>query len=90
MSYLNTGEKCAAVGIEFCPLIFEAHAGGWSPAVSKFLHTAAKRADARRQATNVWGQSTTAIYSQKLSVALQCTAAKAMLRRELTGPDRFQ
>ena len=88
--YLNTHDKCATEGIEFCPLIFEAHAGGWSPAVSKFLQTAAKRADARRQPSNVWGQSTIAIYSQRLAVALQCTAAKAMLRRELNGTDRFQ
>ena len=90
MAFQETAAKCARQGIDFVPLIFEAQGGGWSAGVADILSTAAKRADARRSDSQIWNQSTAAIYAQRLSVALQRATSRATLRRESPGMDRFQ
>ena len=89
-AYLDTDVACKNQGLDFIPLIFEAHGGGWSESVCDLLAIAAKRHDTRRTEPHVWGQSTAAIFEQRLSVAIQRATAKAMLRRESPGFDRFQ
>ena len=77
-------------GLDLIPLVFEAQGGGWSDRVAEFLAVAAKRADARKSDTQTWGQSTEAVYAQRLSITIQGAVSRATLRRESPGTDRFQ
>ena len=51
-TYLDTEAKCTKVGLDFKPVVFEAHSGGWSPTAQDVIKTTAKKQFAR----GVWCQ----------------------------------
>ena len=77
-SFKDTKEKCQAQGIDFVPLVIEAHGGGWGAP----LRSVACFLAAQQKATGEWCRESTALRTaQRISTALQRANARAILRR---------
>ena len=82
--HLDTAAMCATQGFSFTPLVFDAYGGGWDDTVAELLSELTARSRARG------GPEFGSSIQQRLSVTLQTCAAKAVLRRQVPGTDRFQ
>ena len=76
--YLNTAQLCKKAGFVFCPLILEAHAGGWSPLTRAKVDWLAKSQAASQ---NEDPSSVSLRIAQRISCALQRENARALVRR---------
>ena len=79
VAYHDTGQRCAAQGFDFQPLVFEGHSGGWSQAVADVV------AMLGRRRVEGWGgekaEVCELVVAQRLSVTLQRENARAIMRR---------
>ena len=82
--FKDTGQKCLEMGITFTPLVFEAHAGGFSPAVRTLLTKVAERLTAKG---GVCAQGHSLRIAERVSSTHQRVSARAILKRlsEETG-----
>jgi hypothetical protein len=77
-NYKNTLQKVTNEGMQFTPLIFEAHAGGWGIATRQTIGTIAQH----QEVCGVWyREGASLIIAQRVSIALQRETARAILRR---------
>ena len=75
---LSTEALCSQQGIDFVPMVAEAHGGSWGPAARKILDAVAKHASA----TSTEEPETVSLHiAQRLSCSLQRESARAILRR---------
>ena len=82
--HLDTSQACHQQGLEFSPLVAEAHGGAWGPTARAVWHFLAK----------AWGASTgkdmssvSADLAQRTATTLQRENARAILRRKVpAGP----
>jgi hypothetical protein len=77
-SYQNTDQQCADQGFVFTPMVFEAHAGAWSPTARKVLDDVSKYLAA---ATGSSVESVSLRLAQRTSIALHKANARAILKR---------
>ena len=90
-SHLDTNAQCSVQGLQFVPLIFDSHGGGWHHGVNAVLSEVAQRLEAtRRVQGKVAGISLTERLSQQLSVVIQSCIARGTLRRSAGALDLFQ
>ena len=82
-NYCNTQELCTAAGFRFVPVVFEAHAGGWSPMARGLFDWIAREAAARQHEDP---GSVSLRIAQRISVALHRENARAILMRD-TEPE---
>ena len=82
--YKNTAQLCNDAGFAFSPVVFEAHAGGWSAfARAKFDRLAKAQAASQNE-----DPSTVSLrIAQRISCALQRENARAILQRWVGIPD---
>ena len=77
-----TAQLCKDAGFAFCPMVVEAHAGGWSPlARAKFDWLARVQAASHHEDPSVVSLR----IAQRISCALQAENARAILQRTV-GP----
>ena len=76
--YQRTQEACAAVGLQFVPLIAEACGGGWGPAAMQTWETLAEALATR---TGETAAAEKVKLLQALSITLQRENARAVVRR---------
>ena len=74
----QTAESCSAAGFRFCPLAFQAHAGGWSALVRAQLDWVARQAAASSGSQP--GLHALKI-AQRISTSLHRANARAVLKR---------
>jgi len=77
-NYKDTGQHCAGQGLQFTPMVVEAHSGAWSPNARAVLGRIATSLAA------VWNDSieeTSLRMAQRLSIALHRANARAILKR---------
>eukprot|EP00971_Amphidinium_carterae_P349557 6491077-Amphidinium_carterae.1 len=82
-TYLNTYQQCMDAGIDFHPLVFEAHGGAMSPTARTLLEFIS------RSAPTADGMSATSFalgLAQRISISLQRDAAQAVQRRVASSP----
>jgi hypothetical protein len=76
--YKSTAAACEAANFSFVPVIFEAHAGGWSSTARALMDYLAREAAAwQREPLSTISLQT----AQRISVALQRENARAVLKR---------
>jgi hypothetical protein len=76
--HLDTGQQCEAAGFDFVPMVFEAHAGGWSPTARGILDWIARQiAAARDEPAHIISLR----IAQRTSCTLHRENARAILRR---------
>ena len=76
--YLDTASQCAQQGLQFVPMVVEAHGGGWGPsAAAVWKHLAKESASA----SGVEISLACSELAQRLSTTLQRESARAILRR---------
>ena len=81
--YKDTGAKCQQQGIQFMPLIAEAHGGGWGAQLREVIAFLASR----QRAIGDWCKETTSVrMAQRISTTLQRENARAILRRTCSEP----
>ena len=74
----DTAERCSEQGVNFIPMVLEAHGGGWGPAARQAFAVLAKRvADATGEEVAMVADR----YAQRRSILLQKENARAVLRR---------
>jgi len=77
-SYLDTERLCEAEGIQFIPVIVEAHGGGWGAQAHKLWNELAKR---KAALTGELESTVACELLQSLSIVLHRENARAILRR---------
>ena len=77
--YGQTEQLCTTAGFRFVPVVFEAHAGGWSPMARGLFDWLAREAAARH---NEDAGSVSLRIAQRISVALHRENARAILFRD--------
>ena len=83
-TYKDTEKQCEAQGIEFKPMVVEAHAGGMPPHLRKVIERIAEEtAPLHFQEKEVVSLR----IAQRISVSLQRETARAVLRRQRTDFD---
>ena len=75
---LPTAELCSQNGIDFVPMVVEAHGGGWGPAARRVLDMVAKHGSA---ITSDEPEEISLTIAQRLSCSLQRESARAVMRR---------
>ena len=76
--YLDTATKCQHSSLTFTPMVFESHGGGWSAEAQEVLSPLARAEHAR----GVWcPEGASNKIAERISMALQRAAARAVLRR---------
>jgi hypothetical protein len=76
--YKSTAAACESANFSFVPVIFEAHAGGWSSTARALMDHLAREASAwQREPLSVISLQT----AQRISIALQRETARAVLKR---------
>ena len=83
-SYKNTAQLCSDAGFDFSPVVFEAHAGGWSPLARARFDWLAKTQGASQ---NEDPSTVSLRIAQRMSCALQRENARAILQRSVGIPD---
>ena len=82
--HLSTAQQCGEQGLQFMPLVAEAHSGTWGPTARAVWHFLAK-SWAAASGSDV--SLTSAKLAQRLSTTLQRANARAVLRRMVSaGP----
>ena len=76
--HMNTNAVCEVAGFRFCPLVFEAHAGGWSMLARSNFDWLARQSAAT---THVQTEFAGLRIAQRISAALQRESARAVLKR---------
>ena len=79
---LSTEALCSEQGIDFVPMVAEAHGGSWGPAARKVIDAVAKHASA---ASTDEPETVSLCIAQRLSCSLQRESARAILRRLQDG-----
>ena len=82
--YKNTAQLCNDAGFAFSPVVFEAHAGGWSPIARATFDRLAK---AQAASQNEDPSTVSLRIAQRISCALQRENARAILQRWVGIPD---
>ena len=77
-TYKDTKNLCEAQGLEFTPLVFEAHGGGWSTKTRRVLDFLAKQ---QSSAGDYCKEGTGLRLAQRLSTSLHRENARAILKR---------
>ena len=76
--YLDTASQCSEAGLQFIPMVVEAHGGGWGPsAVAVWKRLAKEYANA----TGIHNSLACSEIAQRLSTTLQRECARAISRR---------
>jgi hypothetical protein len=83
--HLRTAAQCAAIGLRFTPVVFEGHAGGWSPRARGVVDWMARQGAAARGEPH--GDVSLRI-AQRISCTLHREAARAVLRRTCEAAPR--
>ena len=76
--YLDTAAQCSQQGLQFVPMVVEAHGGGWGPAAVSVWNALAKEYAC---ATGIEKSVACNEIAQRLSTTLQRESARAILRR---------
>ena len=77
-TYKNTDQECRNRGLEFRPIVFESHAGGWSAITRESIAKVAKHV----AATSGEDESSASLrIAQRISATLQRESARAVLLR---------
>ena len=76
--HLRTAEQCQTAGFQFTPLVFEAHAGGFSGKARHLIEWLARAAAAAHHAETA---AESLRIAQRISITLQRETARAVLRR---------
>ena len=76
--YKSTARICTDAGFHFVPLVYEAHAGGWSPLAQATVDWLAKEAAASHGEE---GPAVALRIAQRISATLRRENARAILRR---------
>ena len=76
--YRDTALSCQEVGVQFVPMVIEAHSGGWSPLARSQLAWIAQQAAA---ASNEEPALTALRMAQRISATLHRENARAILKR---------
>ena len=77
-SHLNTAQQCAEDGLNFIPMVIEAHSGAWGECALKCLKEMAKRG------SSLCGDDVNAVLErslQQMSITIHKENARAVLRR---------
>ena len=77
-NYLATAQQCEQQGIQFTPMVVDAHGGGWGPAAKEVFKIIA-RAHANQTGTSISMASSE--IAQRISITLERENARAILRR---------
>ena len=81
--HLDTSRLCAESGFLFCPMVLEAHGGGWSVAFRKAMEWVSVTA------SSIGSENQTTVSlraAQRISCSLQKENARAVLRRTVEPP----
>ena len=81
---LTTVALCSQNGLEFVPMVIEAHGGGWGPAARRILDAVARTWSAM---TADEPEQVSLNIAQRLSCSLHRESARAVLRRLGDGSD---
>jgi hypothetical protein len=84
--YKDTDKQVSEEGMKFTPIVFEAHAGGWSLAARQIIGSIAKHQEV---AGRWFREGASLIIAQRVSMTLQRECARAVLRR-LAPPEDMQ
>ena len=76
--YLDTAAQCSAQGLQFVPLVVEAHGGGWGPSAVTLWKKLAKE---YASASGIHNSVACSEIAQRLSTTLQRECARAISRR---------
>ncbi len=85
--HLDTARLCAAAGFRFCPMVIEAHGGGWSPSARRVLDWIAGQGAA---ASGEVRAGVCLRVAQRMSCVLQRENARAVLKRTVGAPSRAE
>ena len=78
-NFNNTEKSCTEAGFRFVPIVFEAHAGGWSPMARGLFDWISREIAVRH---NEEPGSVSLKIAQRISIALHRENARAVLARE--------
>ena len=80
--YLSTAAQCEERGLQFLPIVIEAHGGSWGPTAKE-----AFKALCKEHANSIGVTTSTACsdFAQRMSITLERENARAILRRLCTG-----
>ena len=76
--YLQTEAQCASQGLQFVPMVIEAHGGSWGPVAKDAWKWIAKQ---YASTTGISDSLATSEIAQRISTALHRETARAILRR---------
>ena len=81
-NYLSTAAQCEERGLQFLPIVIEAHGGSWGPTAKEAFKVLC------RENANFNGIDTSTAssdFAQRMSITLERENARAILRRLCTG-----
>ena len=84
-SYLSTEQQCQEQGLQFIPMVLEAHGGSWGSAAKDVLKTIARE---YANQTGVTLSQAVSDLTQRISTTLERENARAILRRLASSEER--
>ena len=81
-NYLSTATQCEERGLQFLPIVIEAHGGSWAPTAKEAFKVLCRE---NANFTGIDTSTASSDFAQRMSITLERENARAILRRLCTG-----